>query len=792
MNQKKDSAKRIQALFRGALARTMFKRMRLRAVTRQFDLLEERQVVFSRKQRVEAKEEFKKKLEAIKRDLMRNDKKDAGKLEALPSAPIPTLTRGHTDFKVEQMSREWKKQEERAEKEKKHSKKAESIGLPIPHLKPSLVREQSTPGTNLAADQKITLDFVTAMLDRFKKLEKLDEKTAYRIVEEAKEILKKEENVQTVNVPKGARLAVVGDLHGQLDDLVHIFGMNGLPSSRNLYLFNGDFVDRGKHSCEVVFTLLAFKILYPSAVFLNRGNHEATDINEEMGFCAECTRKYSRAMWTRISDAFRHLPVCSVVNDEVFVVHGGLCWEDLKIEQINKFSRDHLYPPYESHMEDLLWSDPLDFDEDTGLPFSGRGRNEMRNDAGCVFGPDVATRFLKDNEMKLIVRSHECVDAGYEWTFPNLCTVFSASRYRGKDDNLGAVMLLSPRQEEDKKVQKPMTVYNGPRLGTLDISFISYEAAKMAKARGFCLRFAALENQILTLLIRHISANRLLLIDHFDSVSKKEGKMGRVTRIQWKNGLNKVLGVQVPFLSFQDMLGLPLYGVDGKWKGPVDYISFLSRFAPLYRHLTEDMEVSKGSPTSQRTEGKSKKANELLGHLLEAAKRSKVGNVETLFRYFDFDGDGRITVDEFKIGLLSLQKVYPDLSFTAAEVEEVASTLGDASGVISYLDFFENVTVADKTYGKLVALDNKAESLQRTLDSEDLKPSLRKKVSDEIQSAQRARDGLDLHRLMSKERYSVRAQSLGAPSLSKAKSLPAGWNARVASIESKARREEKT
>eukprot|EP00954_Amorphochlora_amoebiformis_P020816 1342093-Amorphochlora_amoeboformis.AAC.1 len=41
-------------------------------------------VVFSRKQRVEAKEEFKKKLEAIKRDLMRNDKKDAGKLEALP------------------------------------------------------------------------------------------------------------------------------------------------------------------------------------------------------------------------------------------------------------------------------------------------------------------------------------------------------------------------------------------------------------------------------------------------------------------------------------------------------------------------------------------------------------------------------------------------------------------------------------------------------------------------------------------------------------------------------------
>ena len=44
---------------------------------------------------------------------------------------------------------------------------------------------------------------------------------------------------------------VVGDLHGQLRDLVEIFRINGPPSSQNPYLFNGDLVDRGEFSLEV-------------------------------------------------------------------------------------------------------------------------------------------------------------------------------------------------------------------------------------------------------------------------------------------------------------------------------------------------------------------------------------------------------------------------------------------------------------------------------------------------------------------------------------------------------------
>ena len=80
---------------------------------------------------------------------------------------------------------------------------------------------------------------------------------------------------------------------GQFFDLMELFRLNGFPTEKHYYLFNGDFVDRGSWSTEIALLLYAYKWLRPSSFFINRGNHETDDMNRVYGFEGECKAKYN-------------------------------------------------------------------------------------------------------------------------------------------------------------------------------------------------------------------------------------------------------------------------------------------------------------------------------------------------------------------------------------------------------------------------------------------------------------------------------------------------------------------
>lgn len=114
-------------------------------------------------------------------------------------------------------------------------------------------------------------------------------------------IVKELPSLVDIAVESTAKITVCGDTHGQYFDLLHIFELNGLPSTANPYVFNGDFVDRGSWSLEVIVSLMAWKVLEPSCMHLTRGNHEAMSLNKIYGFEGEVKAKYN----TKLMDVFR-------------------------------------------------------------------------------------------------------------------------------------------------------------------------------------------------------------------------------------------------------------------------------------------------------------------------------------------------------------------------------------------------------------------------------------------------------------------------------------------------------
>jgi len=306
------------------------------------------------------------------------------------------------------------------------------------------------------------------MLTSFKNGQLLPLKDAYMLAIDAFDILKKEKTLGRVQVPEGKKVTVVGDLHGQLWDFDHMLGLSGLPSADNQFVFNGDFVDRGPWSVEVVFTLLAFKVWQPTHVFMNRGNHEAEMANHFYGFFGELQVKYERQMTQLFSEIFRATPLCHVINDEVFVVHGGIpgpdprvWWKGIdnqisfdgrqiqisleEIENSDRFMEPN--PNVNPLMVDLLWSDPKGKE--------GYGPSGRMSQGIYLFGPDVSKNFMQFNNLRMVLRSHEVKAQGYRYDHDGeypLITVFSAPNYVDKAGNMAAVAVLTNR---GKQLQGP-------------------------------------------------------------------------------------------------------------------------------------------------------------------------------------------------------------------------------------------------------------------------------------------------------------------------------------------------
>lgn len=256
--------------------------------------------------------------------------------------------------------------------------------------------------------------------------------------------------------PVDGKVVVVGDTHGQLLDVLHIFATQGPPSPSTVYCFVGDIVDRGPNAVEIWLLIIAFQLRYPGSVHVLRGNHEDPSMCQRTlakggGFKQECLTKHGPELFDAFLRVFRLLPLFAVVGGEVFLVHGGLPRSSsvdlaaLRALPAAAWRADVTMPKKNSKEQptsdeevvfDALWGDPHN-----GVGAKRSRRSHIQND----FGEDMTHRFLDEAALSLCIRAHQAPkgDRGYMFAHSQrLLTVFSASQYGGHHQNKGSVALL--------------------------------------------------------------------------------------------------------------------------------------------------------------------------------------------------------------------------------------------------------------------------------------------------------------------------------------------------------------
>ncbi|CAJ16612.1 protein phosphatase with EF-Hand domains (PPEF) [Trypanosoma equiperdum] len=359
-------------------------------------------------------------------------------------------------------------------------------------------------------------------------------------------------------VNQGSKVVVVGDLHGQLADLLHILKECGMPNDSTYYIFNGDFVDRGPNGVEVLLIIFSLMLACPKFVTLNRGNHECDYMNEEYGFDVEVSTKYDRNVFRLIQRCFCAMPLATIIGRKVFVVHGGVPRrKGVRIEDISRIQRfrqipmpDYSQPEEDEIFQDLLWSDPV---EDL------QGWRESHRGAGVEFGPDLTHEFLQSNGLELIIRSHCDCERGYEeFHDGKLVTVFSASNYNGPDTNYGSVAVFigdnpEPSFSVHKVLEDDLEAHHHVDLGETQTGGLGMTLTSLSMlhlVRPAIRRRT--KDEVLRVLRERVYQRRHRLMAYFNKLDRT--RKGSVWKIEWVEAMRNVLNTDLPWFFLRGYL----------------------------------------------------------------------------------------------------------------------------------------------------------------------------------------------------------------------------------------------
>uniref|UniRef100_A0A2K6QBA1 Serine/threonine-protein phosphatase n=1 Tax=Rhinopithecus roxellana TaxID=61622 RepID=A0A2K6QBA1_RHIRO len=365
----------------------------------------------------------------------------------------------------------------------------------------------------------LTCTDIDLLLEAFKEQQVLHAHYVLEVLFETKKVLKQMPNFTHVQTSPSKELTICGDLHGKLDDLFMIFYKNGLPSESNPYVFNGDFVDRGKYSIEILMILCVSFLVYPNDLHLNRGNHEDFMMNLRYGFTKEILHKYKlhgKKILQILEELYAWLPIGTIVDNEILVIHGGIS-ETTDLNLLHRVERNKmksvLIPPMETNR---------DYDTDS-----------KHNNVGVTFN---AHGRIKTNGSPI---EHL---PKHEWE--QVVTIFSASNYYEEGSNRGAYIKLCSG--------------TAPR-------FFQYQVTKATCFQPLRQRVYTMESSAIKILKERVISRKSDLTRAFQLQDHR--RSGKLSLSQWAFCMENILGLNLPWRS----LSSNLVNIDKN--GNVEYMS---------------------------------------------------------------------------------------------------------------------------------------------------------------------------------------------------------------------------
>ena len=216
----------------------------------------------------------------------------------------------------------------------------------------------------------------------------------------------------------------------------------------------------------------------------------------------------------------------------------------------------------EELMEGILWSDPKEEEIENGYRASTRG-------AGWHFNESITDKFLNSTGLKLVVRSHECKQEGFQYSHnKKVVTIFSASYYSLKEDNKGAFIVLPGDKFYDS--------LNSPEFPDSIIFEQFYASAYAILFNNIEESDERIKSQTLLQIRSQIFQYRHELFSKFQR--HRYGDSNHILLEDWEKVLQRVLKIDIPFISLLPYLYNPAKSENPPPSGYINFASFLSSF----------------------------------------------------------------------------------------------------------------------------------------------------------------------------------------------------------------------